>query len=207
MTDRTPEEEAFVGMLLDYGALYISGKDEDGNEVSMSKGDFKNYMAENPDADLTGSKFYKSKLKDMSRIKDKYTPGLLGKLRRLGMGPLRNLETYVSDLSKGSRKMRDWMSKKVDEISFASLQKLEEAYYLKRDIIKGLDEIFGTAGGFSNSDLILNQKSGIQSDAGTENATDLTNGEILDIYNLSTYLKSFFTCMVFTNIYPFQCNP
>ena len=32
--------------------------------------------------------------------------------------------------------------------------------------------------------MILNQKSGIQSDAGTENATDLTNGEILDIYNL-----------------------
>lgn len=165
------------------GAVIVI-KDEDGNEVSMSKGDFKNYMAENPDADLTGSKFYKSKLKDMSRIKDKYTPGLLGKLRKLGMGPLRNLETYVSDLSKGSRKMRDWMSKKVDEISFASLQKLEDAYYLKRDLIKGLDEIFGTAGGFSNSDLILNQKSGIQSNAGTENATDLTNGEILDIYNL-----------------------
>ena len=165
------------------GAVIVI-KDEDGNEVSMSKGDFKNYMAENPDADLTGSKFYKSKLKDMSRIKDKYTPGVLGKLRRLGMGPLRNLETYVSDLSKGSRKMRDWMSKKVDEISFASLQKVEEAYYLKRDLIKGLDEIFGTIGEFSKFNLILNKKSGIQSDAGTENATDLTNGEVLDIYNL-----------------------
>ena len=165
------------------GAVIVI-KDEDGNEVSMSKGDFANYMKENPDADLTGSKFYKSKSKDMGRLKEKYTPGVLGKLRRLGMGPLRNLETYVSDLSKGSRKMRDWMSKKVDEISFASLQKLEEAYYLKRDVIKGLDKVFGTAGGFSNSDLILNQKSGIQSDAGTENATDLTNGEILDIYNL-----------------------
>ena len=165
------------------GAVIVI-KDEDGNEVSMSKGDFANYMKENPDADLTGSKFYKSKSKDMGRLKEKYTPGVLGKLRRLAMGPLRNLETYVSDLSKGSRKMRDWMSKKVDEISFASLQKLEEAYYLKREVIKGLDKVFGTAGGFSNSDLILNQKSGIQSDAGTENATDLTNGEILDIYNL-----------------------
>jgi len=165
------------------GAVVVI-KDKDGNEVSMNKEDFANYMKENPNADLTGSKFYKSKLKDMGKMKEKYTPGILGKLRRLAMGPLRNLETYVSDLSKGSRKMRDWMSKKVDEISFASLQKLEEAYYLKREVIKGLDKVFGTAGGFSNSDLILNQKSGIQSDAGTENATDLTNGEILDIYNL-----------------------
>jgi hypothetical protein len=33
MTDRTPEEEAFVGMLLDYGALYIGGKDDDGNDL------------------------------------------------------------------------------------------------------------------------------------------------------------------------------
>jgi ribosomal protein S18 acetylase RimI-like enzyme len=165
------------------GAVVVI-KDKDGNEVSMNKEDFANYMNENPKADLTGSKFYKSKLKDMGRMKEKYATGILGKLRRLGMGPLRNLETYASDLSKGSRKMRDWMSKKVDEISFASLQKLEEAYYLKRDVIKGLDKVFGTAGGFSNSDLILNQKSGIQSDAGTENATDLTNGEILDIYNL-----------------------
>ena len=31
--ERTPEEEAFVGMLLDYGALYIGGKDDDGNEL------------------------------------------------------------------------------------------------------------------------------------------------------------------------------
>jgi hypothetical protein len=33
MTERTPEEEAFVGLLLDYGALYIGGKDDDGNDL------------------------------------------------------------------------------------------------------------------------------------------------------------------------------
>lgn len=33
MTDRTPEEEAFVNLLVDYGALYIGGKDDDGNDL------------------------------------------------------------------------------------------------------------------------------------------------------------------------------
>jgi hypothetical protein len=33
MTDRTPEEEAFVAMLLDWKALYIGGVDDDGNEL------------------------------------------------------------------------------------------------------------------------------------------------------------------------------
>jgi hypothetical protein len=33
MTDRTPEEEAFVAMLIDWGALYVGGVDDDGNEL------------------------------------------------------------------------------------------------------------------------------------------------------------------------------
>ena len=33
MTDRTPEEEAFVAMLLDYGALYIGGINDDGDQL------------------------------------------------------------------------------------------------------------------------------------------------------------------------------
>ena len=33
MTDRTPEEEAFVAMLLDYGALYIGGVNDDGDQL------------------------------------------------------------------------------------------------------------------------------------------------------------------------------
>jgi hypothetical protein len=33
MTDRTPEEEAFVGMLIYWGALYVGGVDDDGNEL------------------------------------------------------------------------------------------------------------------------------------------------------------------------------
>lgn len=31
--DQTPEEQAFVDLLLDYGALYIGGKDDDGNDL------------------------------------------------------------------------------------------------------------------------------------------------------------------------------
>jgi hypothetical protein len=165
------------------GAVVII-KDKNGNEVSMNKEDFDKYMKENPKADLTGSKFYKSKLKDMNKLKEKYTPGLFGIARKLAMGALRNLETYVPDLSKGSRKMRDWITDKVDAITFASLEKLEQAHKLKVEINKGLDEIFGSAGGFSNSNLILAQNSGIQSDAGTKNATELTIGEVLDFYNL-----------------------
>jgi hypothetical protein len=165
------------------GAVVVI-KDKNGNEVSMNKQDFDNYMKENPKADLTGSKFYKSKLKDMNKLKDKYSPGLFGAARKLAMGALRNLETYVPDLSKGSREMRDWITDKVDAITFASLEKLEQAHNLKVEINKGLDKIFGTEGGFSNSNLILAQNSGIQSDSGTKNATELTNGEVLDLYNL-----------------------
>ena len=33
MTDRTPEEEAFVHMLIDWGALYVGGVDDSGDEL------------------------------------------------------------------------------------------------------------------------------------------------------------------------------
>jgi hypothetical protein len=33
MTSKTPEEQEFVDMLLDWGALYVGGKDEDGSDI------------------------------------------------------------------------------------------------------------------------------------------------------------------------------
>jgi hypothetical protein len=157
-------------------------KDENGNEITMNKSDFEDYMEENPDADLSDVPFYFSRSYEMSEMMKKFKPGFFN-IRSKAFNAIRNLETYFADLSRGDKKMRAYLNENMNNITNGLLAKLENAYYKKKDVNKGIKDIFG---GLKKGNKILDEvnSSGIEINEGGRNPIELSNGQLIDVYNL-----------------------
>ena len=163
---------------------------------TMNEKDFKEYADENTKADFSNTPVYKSRVNEVNKMKQKYglntksVRNVLRGLRYGTMGAIRNIETYLPDLVKGSKEMREWFTDAVNDITYASLAKLESQYYKKRELNKATNKIFGKTkiAGVKTpvwaADSVLGGNSGLQLDKNGRNPVDLTNGEVVDLYNI-----------------------
>jgi hypothetical protein len=163
---------------------------------TMNEKDFKEYADENTKADFSNTPVYKSRVNEVNKMKQKYglntksVRNVLRGLRYGTMGAIRNIETYLPDLVKGSKEMREWFTDAVNDITYASLAKLESQYYKKRELNKATNKIFGKTkiAGVKTpvwaADSVLGSNSGLKLDKNGRNPVDLTNGEVVDLYNI-----------------------
>ena len=163
---------------------------------TMNEKDFKEYANENTKADFSNTPVYKSRVNEVNKMKQKYASNtksvknILKGIRYGTMGAIRNIETYLPDLVKGSKEMREWFTEAVNDITYASLAKLESQYYKKRELNEATNKIFGKTkiAGVKTpvwaADSVLGGNSGLQLDKNGRNPVDLTNGEVVDLYNI-----------------------
>ena len=127
----------------------------------MSKSAFKDYANKNPDEDYTGTKFYVDKGVDLKEQK-KEKEGIIRAARGLIMGAIRDLDTYMKDISKGSKELRNWTKNNIlDPTKVAIYNKVKNTAKFKGQYRDGVKNIFG---GFNSAISYLSKDSGMTTD-------------------------------------------
>ena len=153
------------------------------NGQSMNKSRFETFISNNPDADLSNVKFYINEQSNVENLKSK-TQGPLRRVKQSTIFAIRDLETAVKLLGKGSAKMRTWLENQI-------MKPIREAEYKKQDYIirtigeynEKKKEIFGIAGGR----YTLNNSSGISAGETSLKGREsdrLTNAQVVHYYGL-----------------------
>jgi hypothetical protein len=130
------------------------------NQV-MSKSAFKEFAKENEDKDYTGTKFYINKDTELKEQKQE-KKGVLKTARKYTMAAIRDLDTYMKDISKGSKELRDWTKENIlDPTKKAIYNKVKNTAKFKGEYRDAVKNIFG---GFSSAIDYLSKDSGISTD-------------------------------------------
>ena len=157
------------------------------NGQSMNKSRFETFIKDNPDADLSDIKFYPNEQSRVKNLRSK-TQGPIRKAVVSVVQSIRDLETAVKLLGKGSPRMKKWLEEEI-------MKPIREGQNRKQDFVsrtikeynRRLDEIFGTVAGISRAKYLLNNPSGITTGEtslkGRESDT-LTNAQVVHYYGL-----------------------
>ncbi len=130
------------------------------NQV-MSKSAFKEFAKENEGKDYTGTKFYINKDTELKEQKQE-KKGVLKTARKYTMAAIRDLDTYMKDISKGSKELRDWTKENIlDPTKKAIYNKVKNTAKFKGEYRDAVKNIFG---GFSSAIDYLSKDSGISTD-------------------------------------------
>ena len=174
------EQEILDKLTEESGVVIVNGQ-------SMNKSRFETFIKDNPDADLSDIKFYPNEQSRVKNLRSK-TQGPIRKAVVSVVQSIRDLETAVKLLGKGSPRMKKFLE---DEI----MKPIREGQNRKQDFVsrtikeynRRLDEIFGTVAGISRAKYVLNNLSGITTGEtslkGRESDT-LTNAQVVHYYGL-----------------------
>ena len=150
----------------------------------MSKSAFKDYANKNPDEDYTGTKFYVDKGVDLKEQK-KEKKGIIRAARKLTMGAIRDLDTYIKDISKGSKELRNWTKNNIlDPTKVAIYNKVKNTAKFKGQYRDGVKNIFG---GFNSAISYLSKDSGMTTDVSDlegVKAKKISRDQAVHIYGL-----------------------
>jgi ribosomal protein S18 acetylase RimI-like enzyme len=130
------EEEILERLTDDSGVVIVNGQ-------SMNKSRFETFISNNPDADLSDVKFYYNEQTNVKQLKQNLQ-STYKRAKATTLMALRDLETAVLTLQKGSLKMRNWLENNM-------MKPIREAENKKQDFIyrtnlnhdKKLKETFG----------------------------------------------------------------
>ena len=130
------EEEILERLTDDSGVVIVNGQ-------SMNKSRFETFISNNPDADLSDVKFYYNEQTNVKQLKQNLQ-STYKRAKATTLMALRDLETAVLTLQKGSLKMRNWLEKNMMKpIREAENKKQDFIYRTNLDHDKKLKEIFG----------------------------------------------------------------
>ena len=148
------EEEILDFMERRNGVVVVDGQ-------VMSKSAFKEFAKENEGKDYTGTKFYINKDTELKEQKQE-KKGVLKTARKYTMAAIRDLDTYMKDISKGSKELRDWTKENIlDPTKKAIYNKVKNTAKFKGEYRDAVKNIFG---GFSSAIDYLSKDSGISTD-------------------------------------------
>jgi N-acetylglutamate synthase-like GNAT family acetyltransferase len=174
------EQEILDKLTEESGVVIVNGQ-------SMNKSRFETFIKDNPDADLSDIKFYPNEQSRVKNLRSK-TQGPIRKAVVSVVQSIRDLETAVKLLGKGSPRMKKWLEEEI-------MKPIREGQNRKQDFVsrtikeynRRLDEIFGTVAGISRAKYVLNNLSGITTGEtslkGRESDT-LTNAQVVHYYGL-----------------------
>ena len=174
------EQEILDKLTEESGVVIVNGQ-------SMNKSRFETFIKDNPDADLSDIKFYPNEQSRVKNLRSK-TQGPIRKAVVSVVQSIRDLETAVKLLGKGSPRMKKWLEEEI-------MKPIREGQNRKQDFVsrtikeynRRLDEIFGTVAGISRAKYLLNNPSGITTGEtslkGRESDT-LTNAQVVHYYGL-----------------------
>ena len=148
------EEEILDFMERRNGVVVVDGQ-------VMSKSAFKEFAKENDGKDYTGTKFYINKDTELKEQKQE-KKGVLKTVRKYTMSAIRDLDTYMKDISKGSKELKDWTKENIlDPTKKAIYNKVKNTAKFKGEYRDAVKNIFG---GFSSAIDYLSKDSGISTD-------------------------------------------
>lgn len=174
------EQEILDKLTEESGVVIVNGQ-------SMNKSRFETFIKDNPDADLSDIKFYPNEQSRVKNLRSK-TQGPIRKAVVSVVQSIRDLETAVKLLGKGSPRMKKFLEEEI-------MKPIREGQNRKQDFVsrtikeynRRLDEIFGTVAGISRAKYVLNNLSGITTGEtslkGRESDT-LTNAQVVHYYGL-----------------------
>lgn len=181
------EEEILDKLTEESGVVVI-------NNQSMNKSRFETFVENNPDADLSNVKFYPNEYSNVDQLKDRLQSSYK-KAKATTLMALRDLETAVLTLQKGSAKMRNWLENSL-------MKPIREAEYNKQDFIhrvnlehnNKLKEIFGAVqvkgmNVVSLAPYVLNASSTVsagKTSLKSMQLDNLTNAQVIQFYGLIT---------------------
>lgn len=174
------EQEILDKLTEESGVVIVNGQ-------SMNKSRFETFMKNNPNADLSDVKFYPNEQSRVKNLRSK-TQGPVRKAVVSVVQSIRDLETAVKLLGKGSPRMKKWLEEEI-------MKPIREGQNRKQDFIsktikdynKKTDKIFGTLSGISKAKYILNNSSGIttgETSLKGREADTLTNAQVIHYYGL-----------------------
>lgn len=131
------------------------------NGQTMRKGEFEKYAKENPDDDYSGTNFYLDESADFKKQKEE-RKGTLKGFRELTMGAIRDLDTYMKDISRGSKELRQWTQDNIiNPTKIAIYNKVKNTAKFKGEYRDAVKNIFGR---FNAGINYLSKDSGITTD-------------------------------------------
>jgi N-acetylglutamate synthase-like GNAT family acetyltransferase len=131
------------------------------NGQTMRKGEFEKYAKENPDDDYSGTNFYLDESADFKKQKEE-RKGTLKGFRQLTMGAIRDLDTYMKDISRGSKELKQWTQENIiNPTRIAIYNKVKNTAKFKGEYRNAVKNIFGR---FNAGINYLSKDSGITTD-------------------------------------------
>jgi ribosomal protein S18 acetylase RimI-like enzyme len=167
------------------------------NDRTMNKDDFEKYAKENPEDTFENVPFYEDRSVELDSMRDKYSykpsEGIIPLLKYVkfsGLAKIRNIETYIEDLSQGSPEFRKWLNDNILDASIKATRRKITSYRNKiNEYNNSISEIFGLDNKIADYLLPIGRRylagiSGIKINEDGRNPIDLTNDEVVHLYGL-----------------------